>query len=106
MGMTNVGADLEVICAAAAGDLDDVTSTIDGRTTTYQRGDAVFARVEGSRLDLRLPPEIGEAALRTPDTERGRERGWIRFTPAGNENHVTDRAAAWFQTAWRHVASS
>jgi hypothetical protein len=53
---------------------------------------------------VRLPPDIAEAALRTPDTSALPEGpDWVRFTPASQERHDVDRAAAWFQTAWRHA---
>ena len=53
---------------------------------------------------MRLPADIAEAAVRTSDTSMvPGETGWIRFAPQGRERHVTDRASAWFQTAWRHA---
>jgi hypothetical protein len=56
---------------------------------------------------VRLPTEIAAAALRTPDTAPDPDdRGWVRFSPTTAEGHVTDRAAAWFRTAWRHAADN
>jgi len=55
-------------------------------------------------MQVRLPTDIAEAALRTPDTMLDPDdRGWLRFTPRDVERHVIDRATAWFQTAWRHA---
>ena len=60
-----------------------------------------------SHLEVRLPTDIAEAALRTPDTALDPDdRGWVRFTPAEAERHVGDRATAWFQIAWRHATES
>ena len=96
--------DLTSLCADVAADLDGVTSSADGELTAYARGGAVFARVAAARLEVRLPADIAEAALRTPDTALDPDdRGWLVFTPAGTERHVTDRATAWFQLAHRHA---
>jgi hypothetical protein len=106
-----------VLAADLAADLADVTSEGDGGVVTYRRGATVFARVSPDALDLRLPADIAEAALRTPDTAPadvpGRPAGpppaapaalgWVRFSPHGRERHVMDRAAAWLHTAWRHA---
>jgi len=103
--MTNDAApDLAGLCADLAQELDEVSSTTDGDAVAYSMGGAVFARVSGPALEVRLPVDIAAAALRTPDTALDPDdRGWIRFTPKDDEQHVTDRAKAWFQTAWRHA---
>jgi len=99
--------DLAGLCAEAAAELDEVTSSTDEGVTSYAGGTAVFARVAGSRLEVRLPVDIAEAALRTPDTALDPDdRGWVRFTPADAERHVTDRARAWFEIAHRHAGDS
>jgi hypothetical protein len=99
--------DLAGLCADLAEELDDVTSSADGEMVTYVRGGTEFARVSGPTLAVRLPDDIADAALRTPDTALDADdRGWLRFTPAHDERHVIDRAAAWFQTAWRHAGSN
>lgn len=103
----NAAPDLAGLCAELAPELDEVTSTAEAGTTAYARGGAVFARVDGATLQVRLPADIAEAALRTPDTALDPDdRGWVRFTPREDEQHVTDRAVAWFQTAWRHAADN
>ena len=97
--------DLTDLCAELAGELDEVTGTSDGDAAVYVRGGVVFARVSGSALEVRLPADIAEAAARTTDTFPMDESGWIRFAPTTAERHVTDRAEAWFVTAWRHAES-
>jgi len=103
--MTNEAApDLAGLCADLADELDEVSGSTDGDAVAYSRGGAVFARTSGAVLEVRLPTDIAEAALRTPDTALDPDdRGWVRFTPADDERHVTDRATAWFQIAWRHA---
>ena len=110
--MTNDGApDLAGLCADLADELtdelDEVSSSADGDVVSYARGGAVFVRVSSSSLEVRLPADIADAALRTPDTALDPDdRGWVRFTPKDSERHAVDRAAAWFQTAWRHAADN
>ena len=60
--------DLAGLCADVAAELDEATSSADEGVTSYARGTAVFARVSGTALHVRLPVDIAEAALRTPDT--------------------------------------
>ena len=94
------------LLASIAPFLDDVVAVEDvasGRTT-YRRGEQEIARMDAGALEVRLPPDIAEAATRTPDTVAiAGEPGWIRFTPTSSERHVPDRAEAWFRTAWRHA---
>jgi hypothetical protein len=103
----NTTPDFAGLCAELADELDEVTSSTDGGVTAFARVGVVFARVEGGRLEVRLPTDIADAALRTPDTTLDPDdRGWVRFTPADAERHVTDRATAWFHIAWRHAADN
>jgi len=103
----NAAPDLAGLCADLAAELDEATSSTDGDVTAYARGDVIFARIAGPRLEVRLPTDIAEAALRTPDTALDPDdRGWLRFTPADSERHVIDRATAWFQIGWRHARDS
>jgi hypothetical protein len=93
------------LIASIAPFLDEVTaeSGAAGRTV-YRRGRTEIARADGRALEVRLPPDIADAATRTPDTVTiDGEAGWIRFTPRSDEPHVADRAEAWFRTAWRHA---
>ncbi len=96
--------DLAGLCADLAVELDEVSSTVGGETVTYARDDLVFARVDRATLQLRLPVDIAEAALNTPDTALdAHDRGWLRFSPSDAEPHVFDRAEAWFRIAWKHA---
>lgn len=73
----------------------------------YARDGVVFAtRPEENVIELRLGQEIGEAALRTPDTTPS-DRGlaWVRFSPAAWDEHAFDRLEAWFKVAWRMAGS-
>jgi hypothetical protein len=100
------GPDLMVLSADLAAELGDVSSSGDGGVVSYQRGGTIFARVSADSLEVRLPFDIADAALRTPDTSVvPGDLSWVRFTPQGREQHATDRAAAWFQMAWRHAGA-
>ena len=100
-----LGPDLMVLAADLAAELDDVSSAGDEGVVSYRRGGTVFARVSADALEVRLPADIADAALRTPDTAAlPGGAGWLRFAPLGRERHVLDRATAWFQMAWRHAA--
>jgi hypothetical protein len=95
------------LVASVAPFLDDVDVTADGGRTVYRRGEVEIARADRVAFEVRLPPDIAEAAARTPDTEAvAGQPGWIRFTPRSDERHVADRAEAWFRTAWRHAGDA
>lgn len=95
---------LDALADGLAEELGEVSTSVDGEVTSYARGDVVFARASSRVFDVRLPEDIAEAALRTPDTDRlPNEPGWIRFAPSSDEPHVVDRAEAWFVTGWRHA---
>lgn len=99
------GPDLMVLVAEVAAELGEVTSSGDEGIVSYRRGAVLFARVSADALEVRLPADIADAALRTPDTAAlPGGTGWLRFAPLGRERHVLDRATAWFQMAWRHAA--
>lgn len=98
---------LAELAAQVVDELDEVSVSGDGGVAEYRRGEVVFARATPDALELRLPEDIAEAALRTPDTLAvPGHAGWVRLVPAGGERHVVDRATAWLQTAWRHAGSS
>jgi len=102
--MNDGGPDLMVLAAELAAELGEVRVTGDGGIVSYERDGVIFARVSADVLEVRLPGDIAEAAARTPDAAVvPGESGWIRFSPQGRERHVTDRASAWFQTAWRYA---
>jgi hypothetical protein len=99
--------DLQELAAEVAAGLEDVTLSGDGGVVVYARREAVFARATKDTIELRLPEDIAEAALRTPDTLAvPGQPSWVRFMPADAARHVVDRATAWFQTAWRHAEGS
>jgi hypothetical protein len=89
-------------------ELDDVVAEPDPEapgTTRYRRGARVFARTAPGRLEVRLPADITDAALRTSETSGvAGSPGWLRFAPTADRRDVRDRVAAWFRTAWRHAA--
>jgi hypothetical protein len=100
----NTSPDLAGLCADCAAELEDASSSSDGSVTSYTRDGIEFARVESAMLRVRLPVDIAEAALNTPDTKLDPDdRGWLIFTPADAERHVIDRATAWFRLAWKHA---
>lgn len=83
-------------------ELGGVTAVASGEVTELCRGGQLFAAVQGTRVALRLRPDIAEAALRTPATEpstRGRE--WIEFQPDAALAEDVDRLQAWTTIAWR-----
>ena len=88
------------VLAALLDEAGDVTTPTDRE---YARHGMTFAtRPAEDAVELRLGPEIGEAAMRTPDTgpsQRGPD--WIRFSPRDWDDHAFDRLEAWFLVAWR-----
>ena len=72
----------------------------------YARAGVTFAaRPEENIVELRLGDEIGEAALRTPDTSpSSRGPAWVRFAPQIWDELAFDRLEAWFRVAWRMAA--
>ena len=95
---------LDDLARGLAEELGEATMTRADDLTSYARAGSVFARVSSNVLEVRLPEDIADAASRSLDTVAiAVETGWIRFTPSTDERHVTDRAEAWFRTAWRHA---
>lgn len=88
--------------AALAARLGEVEADVRVEMTEFRRGDVPFATVDSRAAELRLHPEIAEAARRTPSTTVSR-RGpdWVRFAPPEVDRHALDRAEAWFVSAWR-----
>jgi hypothetical protein len=63
-----------------------------------------FAALAGGTAEFRLEPLVGRAALGTPDampSPRGPE--WVAFRPGDLDRFASDRATAWFLSAWRHA---
>ncbi len=89
-----------------AGEAGDVrVESLEGRDE-YRRAGELFVVVErtpgATTIELRLLPDVAEAARRTPNT-RASTRGdeWISFAPTEWDQHATDRLEAWFRVAWR-----
>lgn len=78
----------------------DVTTPTDRE---YARDSVIFAaRPEEDVFELRLGEEIGEAAMRTPDTGPStRGPDWVLFAPPVWDEMAFDRLEAWFRVAWR-----
>jgi hypothetical protein len=81
----------------------DVETLVDRE---YSRNGVAFAaRPEEDVVELRLGNEIGEAALRTPNTgPSSRGPDWVRFAPPLWDEMAFDRVEAWFRVAWRLAA--
>jgi hypothetical protein len=89
--------------------LDDIlrsllveTPDVKERDGEYSRGAVVFAaRLRPTAVELRLGPEIAEAALNTPNagpSPRGVD--WVTLEPK-SWSDASDRLEAWYRVAWR-----
>ncbi len=95
-------ASLAALFAAVAADLEGVERRGGTGEAEYLRAGRPFAAVAGRVGSFLLRPDVGRAALRTPDSEpSARGPGWVAFAPADLDPYATDRAAAWFRSAWR-----
>ena len=88
---------------------DLTTEAADVRTTDkheLSRSGTVFAvNPSAGVVELRLGPEIAEAAQRTPDTgPSSRGEAWVSFEPRTWDEHAQDRLDAWFRVAWKLAA--
>lgn len=83
-----------------------------GGTLSFEHGGSRFAYLSTTEdgqeiLEVRLRPDIADAALRTPDTTTSkRGAGWVRFAPRDIDAQVMDRAKAWLLSAWRAASSA
>ena len=83
-------------------DADCVPPLGDPGPKELRRGKTLFGVIDGRAIDLRLGPDIADAATRTPDTtESARGPDWVRFAPQHLDQHDLDRLRAWLTTAWR-----
>ena len=90
--MTDAARQLEEAAATAVP--GGVEWTRDGRPFAYLAADG--------GAEFLLDERVAGAAIRTPDTiASSRGAGWVRFSPAELDAHGVDRAAAWFQSAYR-----
>ncbi len=85
-----------------ARELADVVLVDSPKGTEYRRGARIFAAVDGGAAEVRLHPEVAEAATRTSHTTLSRRGpGWVCFEPPSVDTFALDRAGAWFLSAWR-----
>lgn len=102
MGERESFGSLPDLFTALAAKLGEVDADVRGELTEYRRGGTRFAVVNAAAAELRLHPEIAEAASRTPSTTASpRGPDWVRFAPPELDSHALDRAEAWFLSAWR-----
>ena len=96
--------DLNDLCREQADTLGNVHIEQAGALTEYRRERHLFAVSDAGQVELRLDPEVAEAARRTPAT-RASSRGaeWVAFAPPIVDEHASDRARAWFASAWRRA---
>ena len=83
--------------------LDEMPDIEVSASREYAHNRIAFAhRTSEESIDLRLGAEIGEAALRTPDTgPSSRGSDWVSFSPKAWDDMAVDRLRAWFRVAWR-----
>jgi hypothetical protein len=92
-------AELDDLITSLAEKAGDVQLSATGELT---RAGQPCAAASGSAVELRLHPEIAEAARNTPDAGvSGRGSDWVRFAPQVLDQHARDRIEAWFLSAWR-----
>ncbi len=85
----------------------DVTVVESASGREYRRGGRPFAVDEAGAVELRLGPDIAEAAMRTPDSgPSSRGEDWVRVAPHEWDDHALDRLEAWFRVAWRFAGES
>ncbi|HEY5488112.1 MAG TPA: hypothetical protein VIK06_10720 [Candidatus Limnocylindrales bacterium] len=87
--------------------LDGVRRSVVANAVEYDRAGVVFATRQADLLSFHLREEVVSAALKTPDTApsaRGAE--WIALASAASDQFTLDRAAAWFESAWRLAGST
>jgi hypothetical protein len=80
-----------------------------GNAIEYDRAGVLFAARNAATLSFHLREEVVSAALNTPGTARSaRGADWIALavTTDGADKFTVDRAAAWFESAWRMVGSA
>lgn len=98
-------ASLADLFADLADQLGEVTEAARDDLTEYRRGATLFAVAGPAHVELRLNPEVAEAARRTPATAASpRGHDWVLFAPPVVDEHALDRAEAWFVSGWRAAA--
>ena len=94
---------LRDVLAEVAVQLEAAEGTVVADGTEWTRSGRPFAFVSSDGdAEFLLDERVAAAATRTPDTTASsRGAGWVRFSPAALDAHGIDRAAAWFQSAYR-----
>lgn len=88
----------------AAARLDGIVRRAAGDQVEYVRGSAAFAVASGRTVEFRLDRAIAAAAAGTPDVKVSpRGSDWVAFTPSEVDRFASDRAVAWFESAWRRA---
>ncbi len=101
-GANSADGTLAALFQRLASEVNDVNGVVGPEGTEYRRGERTFAVVVDRIAEVRLNPEVAEAAQRTSHaTVSTRGPGWVRFEPPSVDQFVTDRAGAWFLSAWR-----
>ena len=100
--MTDGAEDLRGRVESLADEFGDVERHETGGATEYRRGGRPFAALAGEAVEFRLRPDVASAVLDTPDTRRSaRGADWVAFAPTRLDTSASDRAEAWFRSAWR-----
>jgi hypothetical protein len=100
---------LKELLEAAEGGLSGVGRSVgaDG-STIWSGGAQAFAvlSADGGAAEFSLDPAVATAAAKTPDTIASpRGAGWVLFRPVELDAHGSDRASAWFASAYRRAAA-
>jgi hypothetical protein len=97
--------------------LDEVAASLPGieatsgpdSATIWKRSGLPFAvlSADAGTAEFALETIVARAAARTPDAmESDRHGGWVRFQPAAIDDYAVDRAVAWYQSAYRRLATA
>jgi hypothetical protein len=97
--------DFAELLDAAVDTEEPVEVAVANGITTYRLAGRPFAIAQGLTFDAHVGPEVGRAALRTPDVAGSPHGdGWVRLEPAAIDDHAADRAVAWYELARRIAA--
>jgi len=100
------GSGLAERLAEVADEMDGVTRRTAGDAVEYLLNGVLFAVAHADRAELRLKPDIADAALRTPDVRPSpRGGGWVELAPRDVDAFAIDRAESWFESAARLAAA-
>lgn len=89
---------------AAAATLDAIDRREGNGVIEFAIDGRPFAALASGGAEFRLGPHVGRAALGTPDaTPSSRGPDWVAFRPPELDRFASDRATAWFLSAWRYA---